>query len=159
MKKSFLFLTYSLCVVSTSSIFADESFAKYDSNRDGVAEYRELATEKKKNEFDKMDRNRDKSVSEAEYAAVPIVKSGDWDLFATPDFKTLDADGNGSVSLAEFGAAVKSILERIDSNKTGSVTAEVYATAVQKSKEAAAAATASQAPKGSAPKGSTPKKP
>ncbi|MDF1753954.1 MAG: EF-hand domain-containing protein [Verrucomicrobiales bacterium] len=158
MKKSFLFLT-PILALSCSVALGDESFSKYDSNRDGSVEYRELAMAKKQAEFDKMDRNRDSAVTSQEYEAVEIETSGEWDLFATPDFKSLDTDNNGTITLAEFGGAVKGLIQKIDTSGDAKVTTEEYAAAVTKGKEAAAksAIPKGSGPKGSAPKGSTPK--
>lgn len=160
MKLNFLFLTAAIAFTSTA-VFGDETFAKYDSNRDGAVEYRELAMAKKKSEFDRMDRNRDKAVTSQEFAAVEIEKGGEYDLFATPEFKVIDGDSNGTVTLVEFGATVKGLIEKVDASGDSKVTTEEYAASVKKAKDAAAAAAAAKnkgsAPKGSGPKGSTPK--
>ena len=152
---SFLALLFAL---SSGAVFGDESFTRYDRNRDGKVEYAELAVAKKTGEFDKMDRNRDKMLSSQEFATVPIEKKGDWDFFVTPAFAKLDTDSNGAVTLKEFGTAVKGLIQHVDASGDNAVTTEEYAAAVNKGKAEAAAAAAKLAPKGSAPKGSTPKK-
>ncbi len=133
----------------TSGVSADESFVRYDANRDGSVDYAELASAKKVKEFDLMDRNRSSSLSAEEYAEGKPEKVGAWDLFATPEFSALDADTDGSVTLAEFGAAIKALIAKIDASEDSKVSSEEYAAAVEKQMAAAAAAGAK---KGSAPK-------
>lgn len=128
-----------LFVITFSAVFGDDSFSYYDRNRDGKVEYVELAVAKKTDEFDKMDRNRDKLLTSKEFASVPVEKKGDSNFFVTPHFANLDADSDGAVTLKEFGTAIKALIQHIDSSGDNSVTAEEYAAAINRRKTETAA--------------------
>ena len=129
-----------------------ESFSRYDANGDKVVTYAELAREKKL-EFDNHDRNRDRLISETEFQPGEGEETSKFDLFASSEFSKIDADGNTTLSLVEFGNFVRDLINELDKNADNAVSAEEYHAAVIAAKERDAAL----APKGSAPKGSAPK--
>ena len=143
---------------------ADEvSFAKHDGDKNGEVTYKEFATVQKV-QFDALDRDRSKSLTMQE--ALKAEPVGEFDLFALPPVKEIDTDGNEVIALAEFGAAVKGVFEKLDtiesSAANGAIAKTEYLAAVSKAKTAAAKAAAASAPaKGSAAKakGSAPKTP
>ena len=159
MKKITLILPFALL----SSVFADEaSFAKHDGDNNGEVTYIEFAKVQKL-EFDKLDRDRSKSLSMDEAGKAEAVDQ--YDLFALPAAQEMDANGDQQVALTEFGAAVKSVFDKLDAIESGSADGKVpkaeYLAAVSKKKAAAAAAKTAKDPKGSAAKkkGSAPKTP
>jgi len=164
--KTLIHLTLILAI-SVGAAFADENFEKYDANRDKSVTYVELAQAKKR-EFDAMDRNRDNAVSSEEFKGAMEAQSSEKDseesgktaqfnLFETPDFAKLDGDKNSQVSLAEFGASIKAIINNLDTTADNAVSVDEYMSAVTSAQQKAAAASSAAGPKGSAPKGSAPK--
>ncbi len=170
-----------ILAISAGAVFADETFEKYDANRDKSITYVELAQAKKR-EFDKFDRNRDKAVSMEEFEMAAKAEESEAakskpessasgekmampkiDLFQTPAFGKLDGDKDQRVSLAEFGASIKAIINTLDTSADMAVSTEEYMTAMSSAQKAAASAAPGlkgSAPKGSAPKGTAaPKKP
>lgn len=159
MKKSLLSATLLFALLPSAK--AEDSFTRYDANQDGTVTYVELARGKKA-DFDKMDRNRDKVITAAEYGAPAggEAESDPFDLFATPDFKLIDEDGNQMLSLSEFGKTVAGMINRCDTDADNAVSLDEYQKVILTEKEKAAAlAPKGSAPKGSAPKGSAPKPP
>ena len=158
MKFSALLLSGLFLAINVSS--ADEAaFAKYDANRDGNVTYAELARAKKL-EFDRLDRNRDKSLTEQEFGAAPPKEEGAAEsFFDTPAFAALDADKNGSVSLAEFGTSIKNTISMLDKSADTAVSKDEYVAAAKAQAEAAAKSGTPQKKGSAAKKGSTPKKP
>ncbi len=149
MKKSLFPAALLLAILP--SIEAEDSFTRYDANQDGTITYVELAWGKKV-DFDKMDRNRDKNISAAEYGTPAAVESASeaLDLFATPEFKLIDTDANQMLSLTEFEKTVAAMINQCDTNADNAVSLAEYQKVIFAEKEKAAAA---------APKGSTPKPP
>ena len=169
MKKLFLLLPLALVLPAVAD---DDNFRSFDKNGDKVVEYIEYARAKKL-KFDRLDRDRNKSVSlpeleramaaeqaeasESKKAGTPVEIT--YDVFALPHFDELDKDKNESVSLMEFGGGVKQVFDALDGIETGKldkkITLAEYAKAVDKAKaEAQASAAAKATKKGSQAKGS-----
>lgn len=159
--KTSIFL-FTLLSIPFSAVNADEAgFAAYDKDRDGTVTYAELGKEKKL-DFDRLDRNRDKNLSEAEFAAAEKKEDAPESLFDTPEFAALDADKNGQLSLAEFGTSIKNMIASMDKSSDSAVSKDEYL-AAEKAMAAAVPAGSekkgSAAKKGSAVKKGTPPKP
>ncbi len=152
-------LILALATLPVVSTFAeDDGFAAYDTDNDGTVTYAELGRTKKL-DFDRMDRNRDKQLSEEEFAAGAKAKEEGAveSLFDTPEFAALDLDKNGQLSLAEFGTSIKNMIAGLDKSSDSAVSQEEYVAAV-KAIEAAAKPAPGMEKKGSAAKkGSAPK--
>lgn len=84
--------------------------------------------------FDKGDTNNDGFLSQAEVQAMTTKALQGLDPKIDAEFKTLDKDGNGQISLAEFRAAAHAklgqnpaaTLQRFDANKDGKVSAAEF---------------------------------
>ena len=114
--------------------------AKYDANGDGVLSAEEKAALKaaldaKRQAFlDKYDTNKDGVLDATERAAAEADRAAAIKAERTADFATLDADGNGKVTLAEFKAAnpkapaarAEALFKRLDADSDGNITLEEY---------------------------------
>ena len=84
--------------------------------------------------FDKGDTNNDGFLSQAEVQAMTSKALQTLEPKIDAEFKTLDKDGNGQISLAEFRAAAHAklgqnpaaTLQRFDANKDGKVSAAEF---------------------------------
>ncbi|ESQ87879.1 EF-hand domain-containing protein [Asticcacaulis benevestitus] len=84
--------------------------------------------------FSDIDTNSDGVISQAEFDAFKAKRSeghghGHWGghrgrhHMGPPDLKTLDTDGDGKVSFAEFSARSKALFGRLDTDHDGSLSA------------------------------------
>jgi Ca2+-binding EF-hand superfamily protein len=109
----------------------DAEFKQMDSNGDGkliktevqaaiqkrAAEMQATLAQRQKDEFDKLDANRDGSLSLAEYRAGTVVsaKAG----AADSRIAQLDTNKDGAISLAEFRAATLAQFDKLDKDRNG----------------------------------------
>jgi hypothetical protein len=105
--------------------------AKLDTDKDGkvsAAEY----TAGVKTSFDKLDANADGKVTASEMDSAYTTSKPGVGAAQTPSsadrIKTLDTDGDGSLSLSEHEAGSKSMFDQLDADKDGSLSsAEIKA--------------------------------
>ena len=113
----------------------DEGFARVDTNHDGflsrdeiaaagvkaVAQAQQNVDEKVKEEFNKLDTDKNGSLSLAEFKAAAKVTTK-----ASPDeaLQRLDANKDGRISAAEFKANTLANYDKVDANHDGKITPE-----------------------------------
>jgi len=81
---------------------AGDTFARLDADKDGTLDFKELGGRLSRKEFAAADGDHDKTLDKDEYLAVVEQR-----------FKSADADGDGSVSAAEFGTPAGRALLRL----------------------------------------------
>jgi hypothetical protein len=81
---------------------ATDTFTKLDNDKDGTLDFKELGGRLSRKEFAAADGDKDKTLDKDEY--LKLVEQR---------FKAADADGDGSVSAAEFGTPAGRALARL----------------------------------------------
>jgi len=87
-------------------------FEALDRNRDGAVSFTEFAVSVK-DEFTRLDADRDRALTRVEAAGFPRVD----EVFVLPAFEVMDADGDGLLSLREVGGAARSVFDALDAMK------------------------------------------
>lgn len=124
-------LAFALFLFTILSVAADESFEKYDTNGDKMVTYEELLRFKTF-EFDKLDRNRDRSIAEEEFDRLDEDSVSKYELFHSSNFGT--PYDIGVISLIEYEEHVRRIINRLDTSADNAVSEEEYAAAVAEAK-------------------------
>ncbi|MEX2578228.1 MAG: EF-hand domain-containing protein [Verrucomicrobiales bacterium] len=130
-----------LAAALTSLSTANDAFSRFDANGDGMVTFEELARAKTL-EFDRLDRDRDRTLSAPEFGARPAEENQErdpFDLFDPSSLGTADLEGR-SVSLAEYRDLLRELINRLDTTADNAVSEEEYEAAVSAAKEEAAAA-------------------
>ena len=113
--------------LSGAALAGDDKLDRLDADKDGkitAAEY----TAGSKTSFDKLDANADGKVTAAEMDAAYTTSKPGVGAAKAPSsaekIKTLDTDGDGSLSSVEHEAGSRTMFDQLDANKDGSLTAE-----------------------------------
>jgi len=99
-----------------------DQFASMDRNNDGVLSSYEWRGDRAT--FDRMDRNNDRVVTRGEYGNQPVGYSGNG---AAEEFRSLDRNGNGTLSRSEAGMS-RSEFDRADDDNDGVLTLKEFVT-------------------------------
>lgn len=112
--------------LSGAALAGDDKLDRLDADKDGkitAAEY----TAGSKTAFDKLDANADGKVTAAEMDAAYTTSKPAVGAAKAPSgerIKALDTDGDGSLSSVEHEAGSRTMFDKLDANKDGSLTAE-----------------------------------
>ena len=112
--------------LSGAVLAGDDKLDRLDADKDGKVTQAEYAAGSKTS-FDKLDANADGKVTAAEMdAAYTTTKPGVGAAkvpSSSEKIKTLDTDGDGSLSAVEHEAGSRTMFDQLDADKDGSLTA------------------------------------
>jgi hypothetical protein len=117
--------------LSGAALAGDDKLDRLDADKDGKVTQAEYAAGAKTS-FDKLDANADGKVTAAEMDAAYTTTKPGVGAAKVPSsaekIKTLDTDGDGSLSAVEHEAGSRTMFDKLDADKDGSVTeAEIKA--------------------------------
>ncbi len=132
--KSYPFILI-IAIFSRLPVIADDSFGKYDTNRDGMVTYEELIRSIKM-EFDKLDRNRDFSISVREFEEWKEEPPAEFDFFHLANFGS--PGDSFAISLTDYEEQIRLVINHLDTTADNAVSSDEYDAAVAEAKARAA---------------------